>query len=107
MSDETRRREIQQAFRARGVTVVSWAHENGFAASLVYAVLSGRAKGYRGKAYEIALALGLVKPPSGSDDLFEWIGRQCESASRSEIPTKPQEQKHEGENSEVRESTNG
>lgn len=66
MSDENRRREVQQAFRARGVTVVSWAQANGFAASLVYAVLSGRAKGYRGKAYEIALALGLVKPPSGS-----------------------------------------
>ncbi len=91
MSDENRRREVQQAFRARGVTVVSWAQANGFAASLVYAVLSGRAKGYRGKAYEIALALGLVKPSSGSDDLFEWIGKQCESALGGEKTIRPQE----------------
>lgn len=107
MSDENRRREVQQAFRARGVTVVSWAQVNGFSASLVYAVLSGRAKGYRGKAYDIALALGLVRPTSGSDELFEWIGKQCESASRGEKPIRPKEQKHEGGNFEVRESTNG
>ncbi len=106
MSNETSRREIQNAFRARGVTIAAWAQAHGFSASLVYAVLSGRAKGYRGKAYEIARALGLVSPDLSFDDRFEWLDKQCDADSVGDKPIRNQE-KHEGENFEVRESTNG
>lgn len=93
MSNETSRLEIQHAFRARGVTIAAWAQANGFPAALVYAVLSGRSKGYRGKSYEIARALRLVSPDIGSDDRFDWLEKQCESAAGGGKPIRHEEQK--------------
>lgn len=72
MSDVANRDEIVKAFRARGLTVASWSQRNGFSVSMVYAVLSGRAKGYRGQAYEIARALRLVSPETTGDQ-FAWL----------------------------------
>lgn len=103
MSNETSRREVQHAFRARGVTIAAWAQAHGFSASLVYAVLSGRAKGYRGQANEIARALRLVSTDSGSDERFAWL----DSASVGGKSIRFQDPEQEGENFEVRESTNG
>ncbi|WP_370307310.1 DNA-binding protein [Sinimarinibacterium flocculans] len=45
----------------RGISIRDWAAARGFAARDVYAVLSGRVKGHRGKGHAIAVALG-IKP---------------------------------------------
>lgn len=57
--------EVRDSFERNGLTVTGWAAEQGFRASDVYAVLSGRAKGRRGTAYQIAVALGIKAPPQG------------------------------------------
>lgn len=51
--------QIKAAFDAEGATYCAWAAEHGFRPQNVYAVLSGRAKGRRGEAHRIAIALGL------------------------------------------------
>jgi gp16 family phage-associated protein len=53
--------EVRDQFREDGATVADWADAHGFSRESVYAVLSGRAKGDRGKAHEIAVALGLKR----------------------------------------------
>ena len=50
--------------RARGYTVTEWAREHGFARDTVYAVLSGRSPGLRGRSLEVAVALGLQPAPT-------------------------------------------
>jgi len=57
---------IKEQFRVRGVTIRSWAEENGFDAPLVYALLGGRLQGVRGRAHEAAVALGLKPQPTGA-----------------------------------------
>lgn len=54
---------IRQAFYLHGVSVSKWAKERGFNRSLVKDVLNGRVVGKYGKAYEIAIALGIKKAP--------------------------------------------
>ena len=45
--------------RLQGVNVSAWAAERGFSKEMVYAVLHGRTKAYRGQAHQIARCLGL------------------------------------------------
>lgn len=45
--------------RETGVTAREWAQLHGFAPSLVYSVLSGTRKCFRGKSYQVAKALGI------------------------------------------------
>lgn len=51
--------QVKQSFRQEGKTVTSWANENNFPRNLVYSVLNGRCKANYGKAYEIAVKLGI------------------------------------------------
>lgn len=51
--------QVKESFEAEGTTYCSWADAHGFSAQTVYAVLSGRAKGRRGEAHRIAVALGI------------------------------------------------
>jgi gp16 family phage-associated protein len=56
------REEVLASFVAEGRTVTSWAQENGFEPSVVYALLQGRTKGRRGEAHRAAVALGIKRP---------------------------------------------
>jgi gp16 family phage-associated protein len=51
--------EARGDFRNRGITIAAWAKENGFEIKLVYAVLAGERKCYRGESHRIAVALGI------------------------------------------------
>lgn len=55
MSLEAKRAE----FYLQGQTIAEWARAHSFRQELVYAVLSGRAKGIRGESHRVAVALGL------------------------------------------------
>lgn len=63
MSDQDLNR-IRSAFHASGISIADWADAHGFRRQNVYAVLSGRSKGRRGEAHQIARALGLKSAPT-------------------------------------------
>lgn len=56
--------ELREQFRNEGVTIAVWARKNGFRPDEVYAALSGRTRGDRGRAHKVAVALGLKPRPS-------------------------------------------
>lgn len=56
--------EARAEFRRCGRTIRDWARENAFSPALVYAALSGRVLGERGRAHDIAVALKLKPDPS-------------------------------------------
>lgn len=60
--DQKARESVKSGFFDRGEQISDWALSRGFAPALVYSVLSGRTKGYRGQAHAIAVALGLKRP---------------------------------------------
>ena len=57
--------QVRQAFIEDGVTVTEWAAKHGYSRQAVYAALNGRARGLRGEAHRVAVALGLRPAPSG------------------------------------------
>lgn len=54
--------QVKAALRRRGKTITQWAREREYTRREVYRVLNGVTKGHYGRAYEIAVALGLVVP---------------------------------------------
>lgn len=54
---------------AQGKTYAEWADEHGFNRRMVYEVLAGRRRCYRGDSHKIAVALGLKNEPRGDDRL--------------------------------------
>lgn len=50
---------VQAWFRESGISVVEWANQHGFSASLVYVVMKGKRKCLRGESHRIAVALGM------------------------------------------------
>lgn len=58
--------EVRAWFESHGVSVSEWAKTRGFPREIVYAVLSGRTKGHRGQAHQVAVALGIKAFPSPS-----------------------------------------
>ncbi len=50
-----------------GVSVSDWARINGFDPAVVFALLSGRTRGRRGRAYQAAVALGLRSGPEDGE----------------------------------------
>ncbi|MGI1672183.1 MAG: DNA-binding protein [Neptuniibacter sp.] len=52
-------KEVRHEFEQWGISISSWAKENGFSPALVYQVLSGKNKCLRGQSHRIAVALGL------------------------------------------------
>lgn len=61
------REELREAFRERGESIRDWAARHNFDPGTVYAVISGRIRGDRGKAHHVAVALGLKRPPAPKD----------------------------------------
>jgi len=51
--------QVRSRFFYSGESVAGWARTHGFDLQLTYSVLSGRLRARRGKAHEIAIALGL------------------------------------------------
>jgi gp16 family phage-associated protein len=60
--DAEKLNQLRLSFRRNGMTVVGWARQHNFPTSLVYAVMTGRSKAYRGQSYDIAVKLGLIEP---------------------------------------------
>ncbi len=59
-----KRSKVKARFMAEGVSIAEWARARGFDHKMVYRVLAGEVKGKRGKAHEIAVALGLKSEPA-------------------------------------------
>ncbi len=53
------REQVREEFDRKGITIAKWARENEFSEPMVYQVLSGKKKGRRGSAHNIAIALGI------------------------------------------------
>jgi len=51
--------QVKEEFERAGDTIVRWANDNGYPASLVYRVLSSDSIPKYGKSHEIAVKLGL------------------------------------------------
>lgn len=51
--------DVRADFNRRGITVRQWAKEHGISEGIVYELLRGRFKGYRGQAHKAAVLLGL------------------------------------------------
>lgn len=61
--------QVQTWFRESGVSVVEWAAQNGFNPALVYAVMTGKRKCFRGESHRIAVALGMKGSRNLENDL--------------------------------------
>lgn len=59
--------EIRRLFEANGESIAHWARSRGFAPALVYRVLRGETTAKRGQTHQIAIALGLKRPPTESE----------------------------------------
>jgi len=70
--EQERRDLVKKAFEARGLSIAEWSRSKGFETPLVYAVLAGRVRARRGKAHQIALALGIKQIPTPA---LEWLER--------------------------------
>ena len=51
--------EARDELQRKGISVSQWAAANGFTVNMVFEVLSGRKKGIRGEAHNIAVKLGI------------------------------------------------
>ena len=51
--------EVKADFNRNGITIRQWAKEHGIGEGIVYELLRGRFKGYRGQAHKAAVLLGL------------------------------------------------
>lgn len=51
--------QARAEFDRKGVAVAQWAQEHGFSRSLVYGVLNGTKKCFRGDSHKIAVLLGM------------------------------------------------
>jgi len=67
--DNMRPSEVRAQFRLRGQTIRAWAEQHSFPPGLVYAVLAGRLLGERGRAHEVAVALGIKSDPESLGEL--------------------------------------
>ena len=64
--------QVRAEFKAAGITLGQWAHNNGYRPAQVYRVISGVDKGYYGDAHEIAVKLGL-KAKDGEEETAKPI----------------------------------
>ena len=55
--------EVKNDFIRRGVSVATWARDNGYNVFTVYRVLDGTLKCRRGISHKIAIELGLKEKP--------------------------------------------
>lgn len=73
--------EVKRDFELAGVAIADWATANGFEPRQVYAALNGRTRGRRGKAHEIALALGLKQR---ADEIPELLAQLLNARPKPE-----------------------
>jgi gp16 family phage-associated protein len=73
--------EVEARFRAAGISFAQFARDNRFNLNLVYNVLKGRGKGFRGQSHNIAVALGMKQ--GVRTDTAPRRGRQAPSAERA------------------------
>jgi gp16 family phage-associated protein len=73
--------EVREWFVVNGLTVAEWSKAHGIAASVVYALLSGRTRGRRGDAHRAAVALG-IKPNMRA-------GQDCSAGKNHSAMTSP------------------
>lgn len=59
--------QVKARLRRGGITITGWAQTNGYKRRDVYRVLNGQLKAHYGRAYEIAVALGLIVPDSEAE----------------------------------------
>jgi len=52
-------KEVRDEFHRSGKSVMTWAKEHGFTVNLVYEVLNGKRKCFRGQSHRIAVRLGV------------------------------------------------
>lgn len=64
-------KELRAWFETEGLSISQWASNHGFKPREVYALLSGKTTGVRGRAHKVAVALGLRPPPKGSAKPYE------------------------------------
>jgi gp16 family phage-associated protein len=64
--------QVRSRFFYSGESVAGWARTHGFDLQLTYSVLSGRLRARRGKAHEIAIALGLK--PADCPSVGQCVG---------------------------------
>lgn len=76
-------KELRARFKAEGIPISQWAAKHGFKPREVYAVLAGKTTGVRGRAHEVAVALGLKQPPTGQ----LWLIDPDEDAGRGHGPS--------------------
>jgi len=62
-----------------GIPISQWAMSHGFKPQEVYAFVSGKTTGVRGRAHQIAVALGVRPPPTGSTRPNQTIHGPIES----------------------------
>lgn len=55
------RKKARQSLRAQGITIAQFAREHNYPVVEVYRVLDGKYKGFYGRAYQIAVDLGIVE----------------------------------------------
>lgn len=58
------RPEILKLFEVNGESIAHWSRSRGFKPALVYRVLRGDTSAKRGQTHQIAIALGLKRPPT-------------------------------------------
>jgi gp16 family phage-associated protein len=68
-------------FRIDGITMSEWAKSRGHSPTLVYAVLTGRSKGFRGAAHKIAKDLGLIPQADAQADAGISVAPRSTSAT--------------------------
>lgn len=56
--------ELRRLFEINGQSIAAWSRDRGFSPALVYRVLRGETSAKRGKTHEIAVALGIKRPPA-------------------------------------------
>ncbi len=61
------RPEILKLFEVNGESIAHWSRIRGFKPALVYRVLRGDTDAKRGQTHQIAIALGLKRPPTESE----------------------------------------
>ena len=61
------RPEILKLFEVTGESIAHWSRTRGFNPALVYRVLRGDTSAKRGQTHQIAIALGLKRPPTESE----------------------------------------
>lgn len=67
---------LREICEVNGISVAEWARSRGFAPALVYRVLHGETKARRGQTHEIAVALGLKRPPTQEEvGLFQTLSQ--------------------------------